>query len=708
MSQPVDETTAGFPAQWSRTRRLSLGIPREFSIAADGGLVAFLRTRSAGDPCSCLWLLDVASCEERLLVDPAQLDTAPDDAPAEERARRERSRESSTGIVRFCGDLALERVVFDVGGRVFVVDVPSGEVGPLPVREPAADPRIDPTGATVAYVSAGSLRVIGADGSGDHAVLEPDGRDVTYGLAEFVAAEEMGRQEGYWWSPDGSRLAVTRVDVSPVQRWYIADPANPDTVPLEIAYPVAGTDNACVTLHLVDLQGKALPVRWDEALVEYLVAVHWSKHGLLVVVQTRDQRVMQILDVDVATGVTSLRRQDRDDAWVDVVRGVPARLADGSVVWTADGEGAKRLVVDDDAVTDTALQVREVLDVDDDVVVFTASTEPSEIDVWTWSRDAGVVRLTPAAAAPSVRSARRTGATTVLLSRTLDDTEVRVSVQRDSREVARISSLAETPVVTPRPHLCRLGERELRAALLWPAWFTPGSAPLPVLLDPYGGPGFQRVLAAAAMYTESQWFADQGFAVLVIDGRGTPGRGPAWERSIRGVTTAFALEDQVDGLHAAAKRWPELDLSRVAVRGWSYGGELAALAVLRRPDVFHVAVAGAPATDGRLYDTHYTERYLGHPDVEPENYERTSLMREAANLQRPLLLIHGMNDDNVFVANTLRFSAALVAAGRPHAVLPLPGITHSAHQENVEGNLQLLELDFIRRALGLQSPVLGL
>src|SRR5690606_22934052 len=183
-----------------------------------------------------------------------------------------------------------------------------------------------------------------------------------------------------------------------------------------------------------------------------------------------------------------------------------------------------------------------------------------------------------------------------------------------------------------------------------PTGYRPSDGPLPVLLDPYGGPHAQRVLATRNAFLTPQWLADQGFAVLVADGRGSPGRGPAWEKEIAGRCAEVSLNDQVDALLAVAADHPELDLSRVAIRGWSYGGYLAALAVLRRPDVFHAAVAGAPVTDWKLYDTHYTERYLGHPDENPEAYRANSLIDDAPNLSRPLMIVHGMADDNVFVA----------------------------------------------------------
>jgi dipeptidyl-peptidase-4 len=191
--------------------------------------------------------------------------------------------------------------------------------------------------------------------------------------------------------------------------------------------------------------------------------------------------------------------------------------------------------------------------------------------------------------------------------------------------------------------------------------------------------------------------------VVVADGRGTPGLGSAWERAVHGDLAGPVLDDQVDALLGAAAQHPQLDLSRVGIRGWSFGGYLAALAVLRRPDVFHAAVAGAPVTEWRLYDTHYTERYLGRPEEEPEAYDGSSLLTDAAKLERPLLIVHGLADDNVVVAHSLRLSSALVAAGRPHRFLPLAGVTHLTPQEVVAENLLLLQLAFLREALGLDD-----
>jgi dipeptidyl-peptidase-4 len=198
----------------------------------------------------------------------------------------------------------------------------------------------------------------------------------------------------------------------------------------------------------------------------------------------------------------------------------------------------------------------------------------------------------------------------------------------------------------------------------------------------------------------SQWVAEQGFAVLAADGRGTPGRGPDWEREVYGDLFGPAVDDQVTALHEAARRHPDLDLGRVGIRGWSFGGSLALAAVLGRPDVFHAAVAGACVTDQLLYDAHWRERFLGHPDRYPQRYEANSLVLQAPKLARPLLLIHGLDDSNVPAANASRMSEALHAAGRPHELLLLPGVGHQPVVGAVTEESLGRQAAFLRRHLG--------
>jgi dipeptidyl-peptidase-4 len=311
--------------------------------------------------------------------------------------------------------------------------------------------------------------------------------------------------------------------------------------------------------------------------------------------------------------------------------------------------------------------------------------------------DGSLTWLTEGAAQCAGTSA---GGTTVISRSTLDTDGAEVVVT--SSASSRTLTSHQHPIPSrPRVTLMRAGERELRTAVLFPSGHEPGSVRLPVLMYPYAGPHALRVVASTRAFLESQWLADQGFCVVVADGRGTPSRGPAWERSIRDDLAALTLQDQVDALEAVAEAYPDdVDTSRVAMTGWSYGGFIAALAVIARPDVFSAAVAGAPVTEWELYDTFYTERYVGHPAEQPEVYDRHNLSLLASQLRRPLMIIHGMVDDNVVVAHTMRLSAALLSAGKLHAVLPLTGVTHLASEEVVAENLSLLKVEFLHRALG--------
>jgi dipeptidyl-peptidase 4 len=730
--------TDTFPRQQARTQKFALGAPRSFQISPDGRQVAFLRSKSGTDPVTCLYVLDIGSGgagTERLVVDPLSLGAGGDESE-EERARRERSRESASGVVAFATDAAFTMAAFAVGGQVYTTGLTPDGPGPraASAKSPAIDPRPDPSGQRIAYVFDGSIRITDPQTDLDTELIGPrtagsgDSEDITYGLAEFVAAEEMGRYRGYWWAPDGSAMLVARVDNSPVNRWFISDPANPDRRPAEIRYPAAGTPNASVSLLLVGLDGSAVAVQWDRDAFPYLTTAAWDSAEPLIAVQSRDQRQVRLLAIDPATGTTSLVRADSDPHWVDVVPGVPGRTSDGRIVWTTTAGGTRRLLVADrdaladgsaEPVTPQGLQLRAVLSVDGDTVLFSASDEPTEIDVWAYS-PAGLTRLSAGEEVQGdepdggpvelgVASAVQTGGTTVLYGQSLAASGQTTVVFRAQQAVATIASLAEQPLLHGvHVTLMSVGQRDLRAALVLPHWYEPDlGLRLPVLMDPYGGPHGQQVLATADSYLTSQWFADQGFAVIVADGRGTPGRGPDWDRTVAGDLSACALEDQADALAAVAdlcatEHLADLDLTKVAIRGWSFGGYLAALAVLRRPDVFHAGVAGAPVIDWRLYDTFYTERYLGDPNAHPEIYERSSLLADAPKLSRPLMIIHGLADDNVAVAHTLRMSSALLNAGRPHSVLPLTGITHMAKQEEVAENLLLLQVDFLRKALGVE------
>ena len=686
-------TTMSLPAQIARTRRFTLGVPGQFTVGPDGAEVLFLRTRAGDDPTGCLWALDLDSETERLLADPAQLLAA---EPAEPTGPTEPAK-TGTGIGAYATDQTARLAAFALAGTLWTVDVADGAARRLPAQSPVADPRPDPAGRRVAYVCDGALRVIEADGTGDRVIAAANRPDVTFGIGEHTGYAGLGGLRGYWWASDGARLLVARVDSAGVQRWHVGDPAEPGRAPRVVRYPAAGTANAAVTLWIAGLDGSRTQVRWHRDAFEYVPGAGWDAHGPYAVVQSRDQRTVRFLGIDPASGETTVLREQRDACWVLLVPGSPARTASGAVVSHADLDGTRYLTADGAPVTPTGLQLHAVLGVDGDEVLFTASAEPTETHLWTYRAGDGIRKLT---AEPAVHDGVRRAGTLVHVARGADRPGGRTVVARDGQSAVPVASLAERPVLDVHATRLVLGPRELRAVLYLPSWYRPGEGRLPILADPYGGAALQRVTAELNWrFLMPQWLAEQGFAVLVADGSGTPGRGPAWEREVYGDVYGPVLQDQVTAVQEAARLHPDLDPGRVGIRGWSFGGSLATWAVLHRPDVFHVAVAGAGITDQRLYNAYWRERFLGHPDQFPERYEALSLVRAAPKLTRPLLLIHGLADTNVSPAHTLRLSSALLAAGRPHEVLLLPGVGHQALSEKIAEKLLWHQVRFLQRHL---------
>lgn len=445
-------------------------------------------------------------------------------------------------------------------------------------------------------------------------------------------------------------------------------------------------------------------------------------------------------------GSTRVLEEHSNAYWLDLIHGTPAFTPNGRLICAMNDMDAdtNRLTANGVPFTPAGLQVREVLDVTDDdvlcVVQRTPELLPDDSLPFLWQSNAAdhdarsfdVVSIRydgtwePLTYAPGQWAISRAGNGCVVTGRGMDDATVQMQhcmniattdengIDVASMVVAPIENHAETPGFTPNVHFTRLGERGLYTAIVLPSASSEyaHADTLPVLMKPYGGPGFQQVVESQSFYWDAQWWADQGYIVVTADGRGTTGRGPKWDRAIYETMKSVTLEDQVDAVRALPEALatlavqenkessettiPQPGLNRVAMIGWSYGGFLSALAVLEEPETFAAACAGAPPTDWTLYDTHYTERYLG---LDPAVYERNSIISDAPQLDRPLMLIHGFADDNVTIAHSLRLSQALMAAGRKHTFLPLTGITHMTNDETVAENLLILQRDFLAEAL---------
>ncbi|MEZ4253431.1 MAG: DPP IV N-terminal domain-containing protein [Polyangiales bacterium] len=697
-----------FLDQWTATSGFRLGQPTSITITPDGREVLFLRS-GARDAERNLWAHDVSSGDERVVLTAEQLlSGAEETLSAEERALRERLRLSARGITSFALSADGTFLVVPLSGRLFVVDRTSNRVRELVAEGGYAnDPRLSPDGKKIACVREGDLWVIDLETNTQRRLTTREHDDITNGLAEFVAQEEMSRYRGHWWSPDSRHLLYQRNDTSAVEMLYASNPATPEEAPHASRYPRAGRTNADVKLGVISVEGgETTWVDWERAVFPYLAAVTWSEGApLTLLVQDRRQKVERLLAVDATNGTTRTLHEERDAIWLNLDASVPVYLADGQrFLWSTEREGAWQLElrhVDGSlvrALTSPAAGYRELLHVDEDAgfVYVAASAEATEAHVWRVPLAGGEAQALTTT--PGQHGATFADGTNVFVTSSHDAEGLRWEIHRGEERAGTLRSVAETPPFAPNVEHVVVGEREHRALVVRPRDFDP-SRRYPVLLSVYAGPGYVKVRKGRYLQLREQWQADQGFVVVSIDGRGTPHRGRAWERAIAGNVIDVPLADQVDALQALGERFPELDLGRVGVLGWSFGGYFSAMAVLRRPDVFRAAVAGAPVGDWLDYDTHYTERFLGLPQENADGYAASNVLTYAAQLERPLLLIHGTSDDNVYFAHALKMHEAFFRAGRDHDFVVLAGSTHMVADAEVARALEGRVLRFLRRSL---------
>jgi dipeptidyl-peptidase 4 len=699
--------------QLASTLNFNLGTPASPWVAPDGSEVLFRRSgpRSfVGD----LYAFDVQTGAERALLTAAELLAGADEQlSVEERARRERQRQVARGIASFSSDEAGAFLLIPLSGRLFVFERKTRATRELPAPGPALDPSLSPDGRHVAFVHDGDLYVVESSGKSAPRRLTRRGSDsIEHGVAEFVAQEEMGRSHGYWWSPDSRRLAYQRSDLSEVERLYIADATHPERQPVSFRYPRVGRPNAKVTLGVVGVEGGATRwVEWDEASYPYLARVVWQKNApLTLVVQNRAQTEELVLRADETSGTTRSLLVERDAAWVNLDDSpLPCWAPDGrSFLWSSEASGAWELELRGAdgsrlrTLVPAALGYQGFVGLDRqrNAAWVLASADPRQRHVYRVPLDGSATeRVTEVDGEHAVVQNEHGGAA-VLLSRGADGKREAVVRRADGSRAGELRSVAERPALLPVPeHVSVVVDgREHHAVVLRPRSFERGRR-YPVLLSVYGGPHASMVRSDPYTYLLDQWYADGGFIVVRADGRGTPGHGREWERAIHERLASVALDDQVAILRAVAAGRPELDLDRVGITGWSFGGYMSAMAVLLRPDVFRAAAAGAPVTDWRNYDTHYTERYMGQLPENQAAYDESSAVTQAAKLQRPLLLIHGTTDDNVYFTHSLELSQALFRAGKPFEMLPLAGFTHMVPDPLVKKALSRRVLEFFRHNL---------
>lgn len=739
-----------FLRDFAATRGFTLGRPTGAKPSPDGKTVYFLRARGPRDARQELCEFEVATGETHRLLTPEDVlgggANGGEKVSAEEKARRERQRVTAGGFTSFELSRDGSFVLLPLNGKLYVLRVATGivsEVSPTGVND-IVDPKLAPDGRSVAYVRGGDLYVLELAAHAERRVTRGATETLTHGLAEFVAQEEMGRPSGFWWSPDSKSLLYEEADAGKVESWFVTDPSRPDTPPRRQFYPRPGKNNVAVRLGVCPARenggAKTTWLRWDLERYPYLAKVVWgaARGPLALVVQTRDQREAIVLEADPVSGATKTLWTERDPAWVNLDHEMPRWLSSeatagtvsplpgGGFLWTSEREGGggpqlevrgrdgslRRVLVPPTA------GYRGIAGVAGRDVFYRAGTDPTGFQLFRVSLDGGdPVALTNA---PGQHRAEIGGSGVYVETVETPTSLRRAYVRRTADHVVlgELASVAEEPPFLPWLEFVTVGQDpSVHAVVIRPRTFDPtktaapggganaGNRRLPVIVDVYGGPGTNRVNRAAGGYLLDQWLADQGFIVVALDGRGTPGRGRDWERALAGRLGDVPLEDQAAGVQALCARFPEMDGARVGITGWSFGGYLSALAVLRRPEVFRAAVAGASVTDWLDYDTHYTERYLGVPTDGADGVETTlaygnaSLLPLARDLRRPLLLVHGTADDNVYFRHSLRLADALFRAGRPFELLPLSGFTHQLPDPVVREALGRRTAEFFRQHL---------
>jgi dipeptidyl-peptidase-4 len=695
---PSKKQAPSFLSLYNKTFGFSLGTARRFKWMPKLPVLFFLRAVSPTTAKQSLYLFDARTSKERLVLDVKQLlgKRATAKLTAAEKALRERLRMRVRGISFYRLAPTGASLLVGLGRHWYWSDTfLAGNAATwkrIPALDGGFDPRFSPDGKQIAFVRGGNVWLWPGGTKKAIRLTNRSAKTTTFGKAEFVAQEEMGRYRGFWWSPDGKMIAFQETSVAGVERMYISDPARPQRAPRGFAYPRPGKKNATVRLWLLTLNTKAKrEIKWDRKTYPYLTTVRWSRRApLTILVQNRRQTAEVLLRVAPSTGATTTLLTEKDAAWLNLDQTMPRWISrKKGFLWSTERRGQWQLELRSPkgalirVLTPKSTGYRKLAGVEKSgrFLYVLGGPEPTErhvIKVPLFASVRGPRALTRGKGLHSIVYQPHTG---LFLHRAyLWNGQVRSDVVlRTGRMYGSLRSVATPLPWLPKVEFATVGKHKWRTALVRPRTFVKGKT-YPVIVHVYGGPHAQMVRAYRKGYMLDQWMADQGAIVVRVDGRGTPSRGRQWERIIKGNFVKVPLADLAAALKALGKRYKELDLTRVGIHGWSFGGYMAAMAVLRMPSLFKVAVAGAPVTDWALYDTFYTERYMGLPLENAMGYLRSSVLTYAGQLQRPLMLIHGTADDNVYFAHSLQLANQLVMAAKPFVFLPLSGATHMIHK----------------------------
>jgi len=692
-------------------------------IAPDGSKVGFLRGKQRDKNRLDLWAYDIASGKTELLVDSDDVLPGAEVLSDAEKARRERQRIAAlSGIVDYQWSPDGRRLLFPLGGELYLYDL--GKSGKAAVRKLthgegfATDPKLSPKGGYVSFVRERNLWVIDlADGKATQ--LTRDGSDtIGNGVAKFVADEEMDRHTGYWWAPDDSAIAYARIDESPVpvQKRYEVYPDRTDVV--EQRYPAAGDANVGVRLLVAAIGANAAPREIDLGKNPdiYLARVDWrDPQRLTFQRQSRDQHLLELIETDLGNGKQRTLLSERSKTWVPLHNDLRF-LKDGRILWNSERSGYEHLyLVSDDgkatALTSGDWPVDSVLAVDEDAgqVYFAAGKDsPLDSQVYRVALAGGPIeRLSKADGYHSASFAHKANVYVDAWSNPQTPPQLELYRNDGTRIAALIDNDLDDDAHPFAPYRAAQrpieygeipaadGKTTLHYSLIKPTGFDPGKR-YPVVVYVYGGPATQTVKRAWSP-DFNQYLAQRGYVVFSIDNRGTPRRGAAFGGALYGKQGTVEVADQLKGVDWLQSQ-PWVDGKKIGVYGWSNGGYMTLMLLAKASDRYACGVAGAPVTDWGLYDTHYTERYMGLPKSNVEGYREGRVLEHIDGLTSKLLLIHGMADDNVLFSNSTVLMSALQQRGQPFELMTYPGAKHGLRGRDNLHRLRLTE-DFFDRCL---------
>jgi dipeptidyl-peptidase-4 len=675
---------------------LSGPTPRQPKLSPDGRFVTLLKNRPGDKDRYDLWAIDTATGAQRMLVDSQKIGTG-GAISEEEKMRRERARIAGTkGITEYVWAPDSRSILVPIDGDLYLATLVGNVRRLTNTAATEIDPKMSETGRYLSFLRDQNLFVIDAATDQEHPLTTDGGKTLSWGAAEFVAQEELGRDTGYWWSPDDRYIAVARVDESTVTVVKRAAIGASGTELIEQRYPAAGTKNAIVDLYVMTSDGQS-SVKADLGANPdyYLARVDWAKDGRSLYVQrlSRDQKRLDMLRVDPSTGRSSLLFSETSPAWVNLTDNFKP-LKDGSLIWSSERSGYSHLYRWRGGrwtqLTLGQWAVEKVAGIDEKSrrIYFTGTAEtPIEQQLYwvSYGHPAAPVRVTERGWYSSAVMDKT--ATHALITRSNPSQPSQTYLADGSGK--RLAWVEQNAVNASHPYGLYLDSHVLPTfgsitgpdgSKLYYRMLSPPRLPgkrYPVYLYVYGGPHGQQVTDAwYSALPLHQALVDKGWIVFTLDNRGTNRRGAKFESAVYRQMGDTEVEDQLAGIQWLTRQ-PFVDPNRIAVQGWSYGGYMTLKLLEKAPGVFAAGIAVAPVTKWELYDTAYTERYLGNPAVDPKPYQSSDALDDAVKIRDPLLLVHGMSDDNVVFQNSTELYARLQQAKRPFEMMVYPGATHA-------------------------------